>query len=379
MESGGSRGTDHRRLTQRLISHELIMRKKRHSVAEHANAAGAEDLANVEKLLGLLGGGAMSQVISVAAELGIPNLLARGPRMADELAGATGCHAPSLHRLMRALAAIEYCTELRDGSFALTAMGSLLQSDAVRHFCSYAIWWGRYRWPVWGNLLHSVKTGESARKLVSGTSGFEHLKDDTEAARIFNEAMAELTRVVAQGALRSYDFSGMRQIVDVGAGYGELLAAILGAYPEMRGVLFDLPHAIEGARRHLEQAGVIDRCDIVAGDFFESVPTGADGYILKTVIHDWNDEHSAAILRNCRKAAPRGARLLLLERIMPQRMKPSFHDQHVAVADLNMLVMFGGQERTTAQFRILLEAAGFTLTQITGVGLDFCLIEAAAV
>ena len=348
-------------------------------MAEHANATGAEHLMRVEKLLGLLANGAMSQVISVAAELDIPNLLARGPKMVDELASATACHAPSLHRLMRALATIEFCTELHDGSFALTATGSLLQSDRVTHFCSYAIWWGRYRWPVWGNLLHSVKTGESARKLISGTAGFEHLRDDTEAAAIFNRAMAELTRVVAEGALRAYDFSGMRQIVDVGAGYGELLAAILVAYPEMRGVLFDLPHAIDGARRRLEQADVIDRCDIVAGDFFESVPPGADGYILKTVIHDWDDEHSTAILRNCRKASPQGARLLLLERIMPERMKPSLHDQNIAVADLNMLVMFGGRERTTAEFRVLLEVAGYRLTKITGAGLDFCLIEAVAV
>ena len=157
-----------------------------------------------------------------------------------------------------------------------------------------------------GDLLHSVKTGETARARAGGTDRFGHLETDKEAAAVFNSAMAELSRLVSSEVLHSYQFRGMRRIVDVGGGYGALLAAVLQAHPQLRGVLLDLPHAIEGARAHLTNAGLADRCEFVAGSFFESIPGGGDAYLLKAVLHDWNDEESVTILRNCRRAIRAG-------------------------------------------------------------------------
>lgn len=376
MEQSGSRGGPHRRLTPAAGRDERTNEMANDSSPIKQKTGQGEDLSEIEKLLGLIAGGAISQAMSVAAELGVADLLAGGPKTLDELAVATASHPLSVHRLMRALASADLCKETEDGSFALTPTGSLLRSDAADSFRSHAIWWGRYRWPVWGNLLHSVRTGESAGGPVSRTVGMRQLNGDPQAAGIFHRAMAELTRVVAQGMVRSYDFAGMKRVVDVGGGYGELLTAILVAHPAMHGVLFDQPHAIEGAREHLERAGVLGRCDIVTGDFFKSVPSGGDGYLLKTVIHDWNDEQSGVILQNCRRAVAQRGKLLLVEQIMPKRITASFRNQRAAVRDLNMLVMLGGRERTASDFRRLLEAAGFRVTNTTNAALDYSTIEA---
>src|SRR5882672_8213576 len=193
------------------------------------------DPPGASKLLDIIGGSWMSQAIYVAAELRIADLLAGGRRRVDELAEAAGCHPPSLARLMRGLASLGICVEGEDGPFELTPMGALLRSDAPNSLRSWAIVWGKLQWPVWGNLLHSVRTGESARKLVKGTEGYEHLARDADAAAVFNRAMTEITRLVASEVARVYDFSGARRIVDVGGGYGELVAAILKAHPKARG------------------------------------------------------------------------------------------------------------------------------------------------
>ena len=346
---------------------------------ELGNATGGERIGDIERLVGLVNGGAMSQAMSVAAELGIADLLASGPKSADQLAHAAGCDASSLRRLMRALASADLCNEHDDGSFSLTTAGSLLRDDAADSLRHWVIWWGQYLWPEWGNLLHSVKTGESARTLATQTIGLDHLEDDTEAAAIFNRAMTELTRFIAGPVVRSYDFSEIRRIVDVGGGYGELLAAILKDYPGLSGVLFDRPHAMAGARHLFEAAGVSSRCETVAGNFFEFVPTGADAYLLKSVIHDWNDERGVVILQTCRKAIAIDGKLLLVEQIMPDRMKPSLSHQDVARRDLNMLIGPGGRERTEPEFRNLLDASGFRLKRSIPVALNFFLLEAVPV
>ena len=203
----------------------------------------------------------------------------------------------------------------------------------------------------------------------TGTEGFQHLENDPEAAGTFNQALVELTRLTASNVVRAYDFSSVRHIVDVGGGYGELLSAILAANSSARGTLFDRPHAIEGARRHLEQAQLSDRCEFVAGDFFQSVPRGADAYVLKSVIHDWNDEKSGEILRNCRDAMGPGARLLLVERVLPMRWETSAAHQSTARSDLTMLVALAAQERTEDEFRKLLDSAGFELTRVCQAGM----------
>jgi hypothetical protein len=206
--------------------------------------------------------------------------------------------------------------------------------------------------------------------------GFEHLTGDPEAAAVFNEALGELTRLTAESIVRAYDFSGLKRIVDVGGGYGELLACILRACPGASGVLFDLEHAVGEAGRRFQEAGLAGRCEFVAGDFFRSLPRGADAYVLKSVIHDWDDAHGVQILARCREAMAAGARLLLAERIMPDRLDASPDHQALARTDLNMLIAHAAQERTEAAFRQLLNAAGFRVTRIVPAEATFCVIEA---
>ena len=323
----------------------------------------------------LIYSGSLSQAAYVAAELGIADHLANGPSSVAELARATGTHAASLHRLVRALITLELCIERDDGTVALGPMGSLLRTDALNSLRARFIYWGRYQWPVWGNLLHSVTTGESARNRATGTEGFKHLEGDAKAADVFNRSRVELTRFVAAEVVRAYDFAGVRRIIDVGGGHGALLAGLLEAYPEMHGMLFDMQHAIEGAKAYLTNAGLTQRCECVAGSFFDSVPGGADAYVLKSVIHDWNDEQSAIILRNCRRAIPQDGKLLLVERIMPVYMEATSRHHAIAQADLTMLLGSGGRERTEAEFRDLLDCCGFRAVRIIGTALEYSIIE----
>jgi ubiquinone/menaquinone biosynthesis C-methylase UbiE len=335
-----------------------------------------EHVGQAPEFIKLINDGSMSQAACVAAELGIADVLASGPKGVDELASATGCHAPSLHRLLRALASLDLCCEREDGAFALTPLGSLLRSNVPNSLRSWTILCGKYLWPVWGRLLHSVKTGEDARKLVGGTDGFGDLEHDQEAALVFNRAMAELTSLTAQDVVRSYRFDGMRRVVDVGGGYGVLLAAVLEAYPSVHGVLLDLPHAVEGARKLLTTAGLAQRCDFVAGNFFELVPDGADAYLLKAILHDWDDERSGLILRNCRRAISRDGKLLLIERILPTRFQACWLHHAIARVDLTMLVGFGGRERTASEFRKLLRSGRFELVKVMETSLEYSILEA---
>jgi ubiquinone/menaquinone biosynthesis C-methylase UbiE len=322
-----------------------------------------------------------TQALAVAAHLGLPDLLAGGPQTSASLAQATGAHAPSLHRLLRALVTLDIVRERDDGAFDLRPMGALLRRDAAPSLRAWAIFWGRYQWQEWGQLLDSVKTGHSARQLLTGTDGPRYWEQHPEEAAVFNQAMVDLTQLIAPAVVQAYDFTGVRRIIDVGGGYGELLVAILTAHPEACGVLFDVPRVIEHARPRLARADLAHRCEYVAGDFFTAVPGGGDAYVLKSVIHNWNDERSAVILANCRRAMPAGATLLLVERLMPERLGVSAADQEHARGDLNRLIASGltgnaAKERTAAEFRVLLESAGFRLARIVPVGGEFSVIEA---
>jgi len=305
-----------------------------------------------------------SRVTFVAAELGLADLLAAGAQSAATLAERTGTHAPSLHRLLRALAAIGFLDEIEPGCFALTALGTQLRTGVQGSVRNFALMFGGERaWRSWGDLLHSVRTGESAATRLYGMNGFEYMARNPEQAAIFNEAMAERTRGIGAAAVAAYDFSRFHTIVDVGGGNGALLAIILAAGPPtLRGIVYDLASGCDGARAHLEAAGVANRCEVMPGDLFHSVPAGADAYILKNVIHDWDDEHSVAILRCCRAAIPAKGTLLLVHRLLPERMEACAAHQQIAMMDMNMLVMPGGRERTEREFRELLEAAGFRWT-----------------
>jgi len=334
-----------------------------------------DDTAAARQLLDLINASWIAQACYVAARLGIADLLAAGPRTADDLAAATATHAPALRRLLSALGSVDICRQRDDGSFEMTRLGQLLRADVPCSMRAWTLQWGGEAWRVWANLLHSVTTGRSARSLITGNEGFEHLERDPEAAQIFNQAMVDLTRLAALDIARAYDFAGKR-VMDVGGGYGELLAQILSAYPSAKGVLFDMPHAISKARDHLAGRNLEGRCEFVAGDFFASVPPGADIYLMKTVIHDWPDDKARDILRTCRRAMLEGARLLIIERLMPERLEPSAENRALARVDLHMLVALGAQERTLNEMLTLLASAGFGQVRQIGTDSEFQILEA---
>jgi orsellinic acid C2-O-methyltransferase len=329
------------------------------------------------ELLELIGTSWKTQAVYVAAELRIADFLADRPKTTEDLAALTHANAAALRQLLRALTTIDICREQEDGTFAITPLGALLASNDPASLRSWAIWWGAQSWPVWGQLLYSVRTGNSARKLLLGTDGFAHLERDPASAEIFNRAAAELTRVAAAEIVRAYDFTPFARIVDVGGGCGELLAHILQAAPAARGVLFDLPHAIQHGRDHLRKLGLETRCEFVAGDFFETIPAGGDAYFLKNVIHDWNDESSRRILENCRAALGDG-KLLLMECLLPDRLTTSTDDQAAVRSDLHMLVALAAKERTEAELRALLDSAGLRVTRVIPAGPTISLIEAVS-
>jgi hypothetical protein len=315
----------------------------------------------------------ISQAIYVAAKLGIADLLKDGPKTDDELAQATGAHPRSLYRLLRALASVRVFAEAEDGRFGLTPLGEYLQTGIPGSVRALTINHGERLYRPWGDLLHSVRTGETAFNHIFGMDVWQYATQNPEAVAIFNEAMTELTTQISTAVVAAYAFSRSSKIVDIGGGNGALILSILQANPQMSGVLFDLPHVIESAKKHLDAAGLTGRCAVVAGDFFASVPSGGDTYILKNIIHDWDDEHALKILQNCHRAMAENGKLLLVEGIIPPGNEPSFGK----LVDLNMLVMAGGGERTEAEYRALLAAAGFQLTNVVPLQspLSFSVIE----
>jgi hypothetical protein len=320
----------------------------------------------------------LSQAIYVFTQLGIPDLLPEGAKTCHALARATGAHAPSLYRLLRALSAWAFVTEPAAGSFALAPRGAHLRSDVPGSARAIVLMFGSENfWTTWGDLLHCVQTGETAFTHLYGVPGtFDYLPDHPADAALFNAAMANVSTLTAAGIVRSYDFSAARTLVDVGGGRGALIAAILEANPALRGTLFDLPSVVATARPELARAGVADRCEIVGGDVFSSVPAGGDIYLLARVIHDWDDEKSIAILTSCRAAMAPSSRLLLVERAIPERIEPSAVVRSQMLGDLNMLVRNGGRERTEAEYRVLLAAARLRLTRTIPSGTEYSIIEA---
>ena len=314
-------------------------------------------------LLDLAFGYMPAQTLHAAAEIGLADALADGPRPSAELAKETGTHAPSLYRLLRGLTGLGVVEQKERDLFALTAEGQRLRADApdsvralIRLFCGPDVW------RTWGDMTETLRTGEYAWKRVTGKTSFEYFESDEDLSATFNEAMAEHTRAVAPGIIEAHDFGRYGTVADLGGGDGTLLAAILRSNRGLRGMLFDLPSGLDAASGALED--VADRAEIVPGDFFEAVPEGAGAYVLKSVVHDWNDENATAILANVRAAMRPDARVLVLEQVMPEIVTPEARG--VVGNDLNMLVSTGGRERTEAEFRDLLEAAGFTAVSLTG-------------
>jgi O-methyltransferase domain len=254
-------------------------------------------------------------------------------------------------------------------------VGDCLRSDAAEPVGGWAAFVGRpYYWQSWGALLHTVRTGENAFRHVNGVGPWEYRAGDPEEAAIFDRAMADLARRSQQALLAAYDFGRFGTVVDVGGGSGALLIEVLRAHPRVRGVLFDLPHVVEAARAAIAAAGVKARCQAMAGSFFEAVPAGGDAYVLRAVLHDWQDPEASAILERCRAAMRPGTTLLVIER----DLGPPNAEPEAKLSDLNMLVAPGGRERTIDEYAALLDAAGLRFTGSTPFGFGLHAIEAAA-
>ncbi|WP_043343556.1 methyltransferase [Belnapia moabensis] len=324
------------------------------------------------ELMRLANGYQATQAIYVAATLGTADLLGNGPRSSDDLAGTVGVHPGSLYRLLRALAAVGVFHEEDDRRFSLTPMGQSLRSNADRSTGPWAEFVGRpYQWSAWGDLLYGVRTGDTPFRHVHGTDPWEYRSRHPEEGAIFDRAMTGMSRRMAQATVAAYDFSCFGCIVDVGSGHGALLATILAAHPSVRGILFDQPGVVLGPGAVLREAGVADRCEVAGGNFFEHVPGGGDAYLLKTVLHDWDDAEAEAILMTCRRAIGPEGRLLVLERLIP----PPNEDPEVKFFDLFMMTVTGGRERTEAEFAALLARAGFFLNAVVRTGTPICVIE----
>jgi predicted O-methyltransferase YrrM len=324
------------------------------------------------RMIELLGGFRISQALYAAAALGVADQLVAGPASAEALAGHTGAHAPSLHRLLRTLASVGVFTEPEPGVFALTPLGQTLTSGQPGSMRDLAIMWMDTHYAPFADLIHTIRTGQPAAEHLYGQPFFTWLSHHPEQASRFTGAMANLTSGFKTTVIASLPLDGIRTIVDVGGADGTVLAAILAAHPHMRGVLFDLPHVITDAAETLARHGVEDRVDCVGGDFLESVPAGGDAYLVSLVLHDWPDQQAQRILANIAAAAGSGARLLLLEFVVPPGDTPHLSK----MSDLNMLAMMGGKERTETEWLELLKGAGFTGIDIRQASTPFSVIQA---
>lgn len=329
------------------------------------------------RLRAMISGYMISQVIAATAALGLVDLIADEPKCAEELAKTTKtCHEP-LARLLRALSALGLAEHLEKGTFRLTSLGALLRSDAPGSLRPLALMLGAEGiWRAWGELLQTLRTGETAFDHVFGMGSFERGSLHPERAAMFDAYMAELTRRWIGAILTAHDFSRSCQIVDIGGGNGVLLGAILAAFPHAEGIVFDTKVGLAGTAQRLEEAGVLKRCRIVAGDFFDAIPGDADTYILKSVLHDWSDDQCVAILKNCRRAMRRDSTLVVIERALPERILAEDAHREIVMMDVHMLVATGGRERTIAQYNALFAAAGLTAIATQSTTSPFTILTA---
>ncbi len=324
-------------------------------------------------LMQMLFGGLMQQSISAAAKFGIADLLADKPQTSDELAAQTNTHEPSLYRVLRLLASAGIFSETHDGKFELTPIAALLRSDVPNSMRDGAIMQGEeWNWRNYGELRHSVRTGGTAQEKAHGMGLFEFLTDNPEHEQMFSRAMVNLSSSVTSPIVKAYDFTSVSKVVDIAGGHGLLLAEILKSNQHLQGILFDQPTVIDGAVETLEKEAINNRVELVSGDFFESVPAGADVYTMKHIIHDWNDEQSIKILRNIHSVMNEDGKVLIIEMVVPEGNEPS----PSKMMDVQMLIATGGKERTEVEYRTLLESSGFRLTRIIPTRSPFSIVEA---
>lgn len=295
-----------------------------------------------------------------AAELEVADAIAGGANEIGEIARRTGTDEGSLYRLLRALASVGVFKETRARTFEQTPMSDLLRKDVPGSFHGLALFIGRAMIGAWSEIVHSIRTGEPAFDKKFGMPMFAHLEQHPDLAAIFDGAMTGQTVMIGRAIAAAYDFRGFRTIVDVGGGKGALLTTILPAAPQARGINFDQPSVVDRARSYIAAAGLSQRCQAIGGDFFAEVPSGADAYLLKFVLHDWDDDRCVTILRNVARAMNSDAKLLIIESVIP----PGNDLYPGKFMDINMLVITGGRERTESEYRALLDHAGLTIGRI---------------
>ncbi|HEX7288574.1 MAG TPA: methyltransferase [Candidatus Angelobacter sp.] len=327
-----------------------------------------------EHILQLATGYIASISIYIAANLGIADLLAGGPKPVSDLAAATGSHEDRLYRVLRALASVGVFAEVAPRQFALTPAGAALRTGTQDSIHPMALWISDpFHFRVYAELLHTVKTGEITFDHIYGKPVFEYMPQNREESDVFEHAMTWFSNWVVPTVLEAYDFSGVETLLDVAGGRGALIRGILKKYPQMKGMAVDLEHVIEAAKQYPENKALGDRCRFQPADFFAAVPNDADAIIMKSIIHDWDDEPAVKILKNCRKAlaGKTNAKVLLVEAVLTPG-----NDPHLGkLLDLEMMAMPGGRERTEQEFRKLLAAAGWSLTRVVPTKSPLCVVE----
>jgi SAM-dependent methyltransferase len=337
-----------------------------------AHPVGTPDDA-IAAIQALIAGARNTQLIYVAAKLGLADTLHEGPRNADDIAAELGVNAPVLRRLLRGLVNRGLVAEERAGTFSLTTLGQYLRTDAPGALRGHAIRSGEIQYPAWGSLLYAVETGHSAFEHAHGTDFFGYLAANPAANNAFNEGMMARAESIVDGIVAAYDFSPFARIVDVGGGVGVLLSRILETCSASTGILYDIAAVTEKASAYLARRGLSGRVDVIAGDFFAAVPRG-DLLVLEAILHDWDDERAALILRQCRKALEPTGRILIIEDILPAKVDG---DMPLIEIDLTMLVIHNGRERTLAEYEELLGREGFRLESV-GETDSYNLITASA-
>jgi hypothetical protein len=322
----------------------------------------------------LIAGARNTQLIYVAAKLGLADVLHEGPRNADDIAAELNVNAPALRRLLRGLVNRGLVTEEKAGTFSLTALGRYLRADAPGALRDHAIRSGEIQYPAWGSLLYAVETGQSAFEHAHGSDLFGYLAANPAANNSFNEGMTARAESIVDGIVTAYDFSPISVIVDVGGGAGVLLSRVLELHPASTGILYDTAAVTQEASAYLARRGLSGRAEVIAGDFFATVPRG-DLLVLQNILHDWNNERAALILRQCRKALEAAGRLLIIEDTLPDKVDAGMP---LIEADLLMLVCHNGQERTLAEYEELLVREGFRLESVSETGNSYKLIVASA-
>jgi hypothetical protein len=329
------------------------------------------DISPHQQLDQMINGYWISQAIYAAAKFGIADLLKDGPKTAGELAGATSTDPDALYRLLRALASVGIFTEGESRRFSLTPLADPLRSDVAGSKRALALMSGDEPFRAWAEIDYSIRTGKVAFDKVFGKPIFDYLGDHPDKARTFDAAMVGVHGRESDAVLDAYDFSVFGVVADVGGGNGSQMTEILKKHSRLKGILFDLPHVIERAKERIQAAGLPDRCQLVPGSFFDAVPEGADAYVMRHIIHDWDEDKCLTILRNCHRAMSPASKLLVIEGVIPPGNEP-FQGKFL---DLQMLLIPGGKERTEDEYRTLFERAGFELSRIVPTATEVSIVE----